>query len=241
MKRFLLIGLVVLVAVVGVAAFLLYSSIDSIVKAAIEKVGSDVTGTDVRVDEVEISLADGSGRLRGFRVVNPDGFEREDAFRFDEIRLTLDLATIASDPVVIKELVIERPRIRYEFGGSGTNVGTIQKNVSGYSADSAPAEEPGPNIVIQHLYFRGGEITVAGSKMLDKGVAVSLPDLHVTDIGSEPGGASPATVAKKVIGRLGREVTTAMASIDVDKLGHKTEDAAKSVEKKIGGLFKKRD
>src|SRR5262245_20275234 len=240
MKRALLIGLVVLVAVVGIAAFLLYSSIDSIVKAAIEKVGTDLTGTEVRVADVDISLGSGAGTLRGFRVVNPDGFEREDAFRFDEVTLTLDLATIASDPVVIKELVIERPRIRYELGGSGSNVGTIQKNVAGHAAEGQPADS-GPNLVIQHLYFKDGEITVAGSKMLNKGASVPLPDVHVTDIGSEPGGASLSTVAKKVMGRLGREITTAVASVDLKKLGHEAEDSAKSLGKKIGDLFKKKD
>src|SRR3546814_10217063 len=103
MKK-VLIGLGVLVAVVAIGVYVLLGSLNDIVKAAVEKAGSDLSQTDVRLDEVDIELASGKGALRGFRVTNPDGFSDGDAFRFAEVSVTLDLATVRSDPVVIEEV-----------------------------------------------------------------------------------------------------------------------------------------
>jgi len=232
MKR-IMIGGAIVVAIVVVAGFLLYSSLDAIVKAAIEQIGSDVTGTQVRVNDVDISPTSGEGALRGFRVTNPEGFDNENAFQFDEITMKLDLATLTADPVVIEEIVVQGPRIRYEFGGRGTNVGTIQRNVEGYSSGSETSS--GPNIVIKNLYFRDGQVNVAGAKLLKKGVTAPLPNLHMTDIGTTEGGVTPAVVTKKVMAQLGRKISTAVGSLKLDEAGELGEKAAE----KIKGLFKK--
>jgi hypothetical protein len=250
MKRILLIGGGVVVVVVVVAVILLMSSLDAVVKAAIEKIGSDVTGTRVTVDDVDISPTSGAGAVRGFRVTNPEGFEREDAFQFDEITMKIDLTTLTKDPVVIEEIVVTNPRIRYEFGGRGTNVGEIQQNVEGYVGE--PGETSGPDIVIENLHFRGGKINVAGAKLLSQGVTTPLPDLHMTNIGTEEGGATPAVVTQKVMGTLGRKIATAVGSLDLDAMGRDAaeavssgaEEATDAIEKtgeKLKGLLKKKD
>lgn len=242
--RKIMVAAAILAAVAVGGAVLLYSSLDSIVKATIEKVGSEVTGTRVRVDDVDISLGSGSGALRGLTVTNPEGFERDDAFQFDRIALKIDLTTIASDPIVIEEVVVEKPRIRYELGKAGTNVGHIQRNVEGSSTSSGASD--GPNLIIKNLYFRDGQINLAGASLLKSGVTTPLPDLHLQDIGSEEGGASPSVIARRVIGALGRKVATAVASVDLSGVGDalgkgasETKDAAKTTGKKIKGLFKK--
>jgi len=246
-RRLMLIAAALLVAGV-VGGLLLYSSLDAVVKAAIERVGSDVTGTRVRVSDVDISPARGIGRLSGFRVTNPEGFERDDAFQFDEILLKIDLASLARDPVIVEELIVERPRIRYEFGDAGTNVGTIQGNAERYSADSEPAA--GPKLVIKHLYFRDGEVTVAGARLLKQGLSVPLPDVHMTDVGAGPAGATPAAVTREIVRGLGRRVVTAVAALDLgDKArdagravatgAERTGDAAKRAGQKVKGLFGK--
>ena len=134
MTRIFVIGGVLVVLILVVGGFILLSYLNSNVKAAIEQVGSDVTGTEVRVDEVEISLTSGEGAVRGIRITNPQGFEDADAFQFDEITMKIDLTSLTQDPVIIEEIVVQGARIRYEFGGQGTNVGEIQKEVDKYSA-----------------------------------------------------------------------------------------------------------
>lgn len=262
MKRiFVLVGVVLLVGM-GAAFYFLYSSLDSIVKVAIEKIGSDVTGTPVRVGKVKISLANGEGSLGGLRVENPEGFQRGSAFQFDEIFMKIDIGTITKDPVIIQEVVVQHPRIRYEIGASETNVGRIQKNVVGHSPKGGPADQSkgkAPNVVIRDLYFRDGEVVVAQTALLKEGITVPLPEVHLANIGSgDRGGARPSDVAKAILENLAAAVTKAVGSVGVGQLGQtavqdlkkgaktleggakEKADQAKEFGKKLGDIFQKK-
>lgn len=63
MKRGLLIGGGVLLVLIAAAIFYLYSSLDSLIKTAVETLGSDITRTRITLKEVKISPA--SGELTG--------------------------------------------------------------------------------------------------------------------------------------------------------------------------------
>ncbi len=84
----ILIGLGVLVVIVAVGVFVFLGNLNDIVRAAVEKVGSDMTQTNVVLNEVDIELTSGKGALRGFRFTNPSGFSDDDAFKFDEVSAT---------------------------------------------------------------------------------------------------------------------------------------------------------
>ncbi len=132
MKRAIAIGGVALLVIIAGAVVVLWSSLDSVVRAAVEKVGSEVTGTKVTLAEVEISPTSGSGALRRFKVTNPSGFSSGDAFRFDEVTVRIDVATLASDPVIIEEIVIRKPEILYEIAGQASNLQTIKRNADAH-------------------------------------------------------------------------------------------------------------
>ena len=70
-----------------------------------------MTQTNVTLNEVDIEITSGKGALRGFRVTNPKGFSDDDAFKFDEVSVTIGVTTVRSDPVVIKEIVIQGPAV----------------------------------------------------------------------------------------------------------------------------------
>ena len=62
-----IIAAVLLLVVVGIAGVGLYVSrnIDGLVKDMVETIGTDVTGTQVAVTDVTISLTDGAGAVSG--------------------------------------------------------------------------------------------------------------------------------------------------------------------------------
>ena len=63
----------------------LASNLDGLVKQIIERTGSELTGTAVRLGAVEIDLTSGRGTLRNLRVANPDGFSGADVFSLGAI------------------------------------------------------------------------------------------------------------------------------------------------------------
>ncbi|MDH3311484.1 MAG: hypothetical protein OEM95_12535, partial [Gammaproteobacteria bacterium] len=75
MKKIILIFVLVLVAAIGAGLYYLFTNLDAIVKAAIEKAGSQTTQTAVRVDSVKIVLSEAAGTIKGLSIANPKGFD----------------------------------------------------------------------------------------------------------------------------------------------------------------------
>lgn len=246
MKRFLLIALVVLVVVIGVGFYVFISSLDSVVKAAVERIGSEATGTRVSLGEVEISPINGRGALRKFRMTNPQGFAEGDAFKFDEVSVTIDLMSVFSDPVVINEVVIAKPEITYALGKSSSNVDEIRKNAETYAGSddgsgggsSAGESGEGRRFIIENLYLRDGTVAVSAPGISTETLSAPLPDIHLTDIGEDGRGATPAEVVSQALTAITGSVKQAAQSVDIDKLlqgaGEMADDAKKALEGAAG-------
>ena len=71
------IGAAGLLVIIIAAVVYLWSSLDSLVEAAIEKYGSQATKTNVEVGGVKLSLTSGAGSVKGLQVGNPTGFSRK--------------------------------------------------------------------------------------------------------------------------------------------------------------------
>ena len=177
MKRWLLIGGSLvggLMVVIAIVLLYVVSSLDSIIKAAVEKYGSEVTQVEVRLDKAKVSITSGEGSLRGLTVGNPEGFKTDRAFSLGEISVALDVGTVTQDPVVIKEIVISAPEVTYELGPGGSNIDTIQRNVNAYAGtgkgkakEKAPSMDPdkeGRKLIIQNLYVKKGKVNVSATR-----------------------------------------------------------------------------
>jgi hypothetical protein len=176
MKRWLYIGggaVLAILILVAIGVYFPLSSLDSIVKAGVEKYGSDMTQVTVKLDDVKIELTSGKGALRGLTVGNPPGFKSDRALSLGEIGLQLDTGSVTKDTIVIKEISITAPEVTYEFGLKGSNLDALKRNVDAYSAqgkdkgkaaDSATGED-GKKMVIEHLYVRNGKVNVSATEI----------------------------------------------------------------------------
>ena len=78
------IGLIVaIIAVVAVVFVLVLQNLDTIIKQVIEDVGTQVTGTPVRVSEVKFTLQEGRGEIYGLTVANLPGYQAKNLFEMD--------------------------------------------------------------------------------------------------------------------------------------------------------------
>ncbi len=256
MKRWLIIGGGVVV-VIAVVLWFVFSSLGSLIKAGVEKYGSEITQTKVTLDEVKISVTSGKGTLRGLTVGNPEGFKTDSAFRLGEISMTLDTSSITQNPIVIKEIVVSAPEVTYEVGSGGTNIDAIQRNINAYlgigkgkKGEKSPSEEgkEGPKLVIENFYVRNGQVNVSATILQGKKMSAALPDLHLKDIGKDKGGAKPGEVVEKVIASIGQAASMAVGTLNIDNIlgtakkgltGAKSaiEESTKGATETLKGLF----
>ncbi|MGO1120461.1 hypothetical protein ACTL6U_17280 [Rhodovibrionaceae bacterium A322] len=226
MKRVLIAAMVaVLIAAGGI--YWLVSNLDSIVKAQIEEVGSEVTGTALTLDSVEINLGKGQASLVGLELANPSGFSQDQALVFDEVSVTLDLKSLKQDVVVVKEISIIAPEILYEITQSGSNLEAIEKHASqtaggdGQSGSgqsgSSDQQKDDHKMIIENFYLKSAALRMkipGASKELE----AAIPDLHLTNIGKEENGANPNQVASQLINQLFPHIMASATKLDMKAL-----------------------
>lgn len=227
MRKIALIGggavAVVVVLAVGVGVFL-YSSLDSLVKKAIETVGTEVAGVPVSVSEVQIKLGEGKAAIKGLSIGNPKGFSAPHAFRLGEIAVALDTGSVTGNPIVIKDISVASPEVTYETGAQGSNIDVIQRNIaakSGGGGKSEPAasssSDGGKKLVIDRLALTGGTLKLA-TPIPGAQASAKLGDIVLTGIGRSQGGASSAQVAEQVLGALVKGSLKSVQSLGVGNL-----------------------
>lgn len=202
--KFFLIGLVAVAVVIAVVLGVAVANLDKIVKATVEKVGSETLGTEVTLASADISLKSTAGGLNGLVIANPEGFTTGNAFELDTVSLDLDLSTVTSDEVVVALVVVDGARIVFEEKGGKINLQELLRNIE----QAPPAEEEesaGPNLVIREFRFTNAEARLISEK-LGQDMNAKIPDLILRDIGTKGGGVTAAEAGRQLLTPLIQQV-----------------------------------
>ncbi|MDJ0945462.1 MAG: hypothetical protein QNJ30_18495 [Kiloniellales bacterium] len=235
MKRGLAIGggiVVVLILVVGIGGYYLLSNLGSLVVAAVERYGSEVTQTPVSLADAKVDITSGEGALSGLKVGNPSGFKSDSAISLGEIAVKLDTGSVTEKTIVVKEIAVSQPEVTYEISEAGSNIDAIRRNVEAFAAaqggsggapggSDQPAAEGGDGerkLVIDDLYIRGGTVKVSATFMEGETLSAVLPDIHLTGIGKGTGGATPQQVVEQIVAALGDETGKVISGMNLDAL-----------------------
>jgi hypothetical protein len=250
MKRLLVIGVVIVVLIVAGLGFL-YLSLGRLVRSAVETYGPKVTKSEVRLGDVDVSLLSGNAQLSGLVVGNPQGFKTPSAFKLGAMRVSLDIRSLMSDTVAIREILISAPEVTYELGPGGSNLTALQKNVEQFTggggkpgSEKPQAQAGGRRVIIDRLRVEKAKLNVSAGPVPGEPVSLSLPDIELKDIGKGGQGASLASVVEKVLGEVNRNAAKAVANIDVKGLAEKARKEAEGAatagaKEKLKGIFGK--
>jgi hypothetical protein len=221
MKKKIIIIAAVVVLILAVAGTVTYifTNLDSLVKAAIEKYGSQATKTAVRVSSVKIKLTNGEGSLRGLTIANPSGFSFPSIITLDNISVRIDVKSVAGTPVIIDNVLVSGPEVFYEMKEDGTaNVDVLRKNLaaSGSSREGQPQKKGKEvRLRVRKLVFEKGKVHVRIAKSIAN--TIELPRLELADIG-EQSGASPEEIARIIAIALTKETARVVARTQGERL-----------------------
>ncbi len=246
-------GLTVLIIaiVIGIGIF-----IGPIIKMGIETLGPKITKVDIKLDAVDVSLLTGSALIQGLIVENPEGFKTPQAIKLGVASVGLNPFSVFSDKIVIRSIRVESPEITFDGGLGGNNLSKILENVnsSAKSGDSASAKgeagsketsnKPAPKIQIDDFLITGARVHVFLKGVSNKELTISLPDIHMTDLGKEKDGITPAEIVHIILSKIttltAKEVSYVIANSGkvLKDLGKDVGGSVTSVVKDLGGLFK---
>jgi hypothetical protein len=241
MNRLVKVALFAVVAVVILIAVAMHLWLGTVIKAGIERVGPEVTGTSVTLKDVDIGLIAGRAQLEGLTVGNPKGFAAPAALKIGTARVRVNWGSVLSDRVVIEEITIDGPEVTYEGLLSKSNFSTLLKNVQLFSSTRANPKPTGPlaqparsterKFWIKELNVTNGHVALwVGSALLaNQNLSMALPAIHLMDIGKNSGGATAEEVVAAVLAALNKASAEAVA-----EAAKPLERAAKTAEELAG-------
>jgi len=204
----------ILLALVGAAAIWLATNLDFRVENAITENGSAMTKATVSVDTVQIASASGKGTIGMLVVSNPPGFRTPHAFKASSIDVDIDLASLASDVVVIRVITINGPDVIYEHGEATTNFDAIQNNIAArLNIMRRKGDQGEKKLIVEELTICNATAWASAPFMGSKTISIPLPDITLKNIGTDRDGISPEELGLVVTGALKARLTNA-ASID---------------------------
>jgi uncharacterized protein involved in outer membrane biogenesis len=240
MKKVILLAVGLAIVVFAAILLYVYSSLNSIVKSAIEAHGSRITGVAVGVSDVEISLQTGEGTVRGLRIANPEGFSQEAMFSLDEAKLDLDLGSIGGSPIVIQQILVDALHVRVERNSQGeTNLEKLQENLSDKRSKDADQDprEPGEELRLRIDDFKFLEAQVTGVGFEEEERTITAPDIRMQDVGGQQGGTGEE-VGRAILAELVRSSGKALAIGGAEKLlDEKLGDKAEPVKELMRSIL----
>lgn len=231
--KYLAIGAVGLLLVVGIAAYFLIQNLDSIVKGAIEKFGSEATGTAVTVQNVAIGLQAGEGAIQGLRVANPSGFSGAAIFSLGDISLKLDTASLTGNLPVIQDIHVGTPAVLYEVNQEGqTNVSVLRKNLDAFRREhtsarkkASPSAKDEKKFLVKRLTIEAGQADIDLSAVGGDRMSAEMGTITLTNIGGK-NGVTASELGQIVVGGLVKRLQQTAALAGADRM----------IKQKLGNL-----
>ena len=238
MKKRIIIGLlsIVLIALVIASIFL-----ENIVKKAIHKYGSQITGTEVSLEGFELSPLSGRVAIRGLSVANPEKYTSPELLNLGGVSVKVNLSSLLTDTIVIDYIKVDKPVITYEMMSlTQNNIKQLQANIAQNTSSSQPApvedkktsSKSSKRIIIKEVSIREGKLkAVAKTELID----VKLPEINLTNIGASSKKES-AGIISSVTTILNKLLSTASEVVIQNGLNNLKDVAEKNLDKVVGGV-----
>lgn len=216
-KKLNIIGVIIAISIAAIITLTMI--LDGVVKSNIETTASDLLKTEVRVSNVDLSILTGSGNIYGFVVQNPKNFSDQPAIIFDKVYIELNLWSLFTDQIRIKEMTIESPNLLFEQRGFGANLKTLVDNMN--TEDGEPSET---QLIIQHLLIDNSTVQVSTSIDRERSVKTEIGKLELHDVGKQSSYTARETTREILRPLLEKAMAEALRSGVTEQLQSKVKD-----------------
>jgi hypothetical protein len=258
--KILIIGIFLLIvaAIVGAHFFL-----DGAITKGFNAVGPTITKTDTRIDGASLSILSGAGKMKGLFIGNPAGYESNGfAIKVASSSFAVKPASVLSDKIVIKSVVIDGPEVNLESDLKSINLKKLLDNVQESTGSSgketpkeaAPKEQAKANkkIEVDEFVITGTKLHVGLTAPLvgRKEGTVTIPEIKLPPMGQTGDGVTVAEASSIALQALLKAAIQKGEEVAADMMkggqyvgasaGTNTTQTIQQTAKGIGDLFKKK-
>lgn len=239
--------LALLVAVVAVVVVVGLKNLDAIVKAVVEEVGTEVTGTQVTLSAAEIGIKEGRAELRGLGIANPEGFSDALLLSVGKVAVDIDPMSLTKDVIVIDEVILSEISFLAEQKElTKTNIEALLKNLESGSTGSgetekvqdgsAQTESTDVLLAVRKFVFEKSEVKLVSDEWGD--LTIPLPPISLQNLGTPENGLTPEQLAqramKPVLAQVKKNVAGQLKELAKDKVEEKAkQELQKQLDKNL--------
>lgn len=220
MKRTITTIVLIVVALLIVTLIVIGVNLGGIVKKGVEYYGPQMTQTTVTVDSVTLSILTGSAKITKLVVGNPQGYKSPQAISVGTVAVGLNPMSLASQKIVIRSIKVESPQVTFEGGLSGNNLSQILDNVNSsgkssgtLSTNAAAQPKSEKKFEVDDLLISGAKADVMLTSPIQRQVSLTLPDIHLTDLGTDGDGITAADLTQRILSAI---TTTTIETVGKD-------------------------
>ena len=187
-----------LVLVVVIALLVLVARLDGIVRTTVEREGSSQLKLATTLRDADVSILGGSVTLDELAIANPQGYVDPHIFQLGQISVTVSYGELMDDPVRIRDININSPRLVIERGGAG--LGDLAKiNLRDMLSQLESGTENQTRLVISRLNVSGTQVVIRPNiQGLQPEYSVTIPDVTMTEIGTDDTGRTGTEIGRVV-------------------------------------------
>lgn len=258
-KRY--IALAVVFGAIAGGIYYVSHNLESIVKTAVNKYGSQITGTDVKLGGFYLSPLNGEVKLSKLTVANPKGYAQPYILSLGEVYVKLNIKSLAKPLIVVEQVRVSEPEVTYELRNVTNNnvsdlLANINKNTASAEKEVQKATESsteeksssGKKVAVDLVKVSGGQVNIAAS-IAGHGTSagIPLPDIELKGIGREKADSGKGIVEtvtlilKKILNTSYETVVNkglgGLKDLSLDGV-KAMEDTANSLKEEAKGLLK---
>ena len=167
---------------------------DAIASRIISTAGTRVLGVTTTVRSTHLGLLEGKSSISGLKLAEPNGFGDGSMISVETASVTAGLSKLLGDDIVIDELAIDGVTVNLVEVKGQVNLQVVATNLT--STDTKEEATPAPTtkdkksagtVTIRQLKVTNIKVFATGDTVLvgSKPVAVTIPDILISDIGTK--------------------------------------------------------
>ncbi len=213
----------------------LHDNAGTLLRDAMQSHGSRMIGAEVTVAEVRLSARSGQGEISGLVIGNPTGFQSPHALKVARISIALDPLTLARDVIHVRRIEVIAPDVSYEQGDGQTNFDALMKNISNSLGTERSGSQSSKRLIVDAFDLTNASAAATTRLVAGRTIGITLPDIHLKDIGKDKGGVTPGELGQIIAGAMKRKLSGAH---HFDQALKATGDTLNKAGSAIKGLFK---
>ncbi|MCQ2389610.1 MAG: hypothetical protein MJ138_07840, partial [Kiritimatiellae bacterium] len=212
------IGVVVLVALLAVLTLPLW--ISPVATTVSEAVVPRLTGTAFRMGAFRLNPYTGSLKIEEVHLDNPPGYSAKECFSVATVDVQVAVLPLTRHFIHVKRVNVVGTYASYQSHKGTNNVDAILAHVNSVlgidpEAEAAPVETAPEESVADEFRVRIESLSVSGTRLQvsEIPVALPIPPLSLSGIGSPEGGSSISEVSDTVCGKIMESGGSALSAV----------------------------